>query len=172
MKHEYFTTPIYKGTFEFSDQMYKKYKEWLDFERTLDPDGILGSTTKNGYQIGIKDKIPDWFQPFYIEVKKVQKELNKDYIKGSWFVEYETGGFQDPHYHPTHKLNAFTIIFNIRGRGELVLYDPRTFAVSEGAELGVTEVLNDCEWIAMPTWLMHSSRPCEQPRSIFVLDLV
>ena len=87
-------------------------------------------------------------------------------------MEYEKNGYQDPHYHPMQKLDCYTVIFNIRGRGELVLYDPRQFAVAEGAELGITEILNSCEWIAIPTWLMHSSRPCKQKRSIFVLDLV
>lgn len=172
MKKDYFVTSVYKGNFNFDDNLYKKYQDWLEFEKTLDPDGVVGSTTHVGYQIGIKDNLPDWFNPFYQEIKKVQQELNKDYIKSSWFVEYEQGGYQDPHYHPMQNLNAFTVIFNIRGYGELILYDPRQLAVSEGAELGVTEKLNDCEWIAIPTWLMHSSRPCPNKRSIFVLDLV
>lgn len=172
MKKDYFTTSVYRGSFNFSDTLYSKFKDWINFEKELDAKGIEGSTTHKGYQIGLQDKLPNWFDPFFQEIKKVQQELQKDSVKSSWFVEYEPGGFQDPHYHPTNKLNAFTVIFNIRGKGELVLYDPRSFAVSEGAELGVTEILNDCEWIAIPTWLMHSSRPCEDFRSIFVLDLV
>jgi hypothetical protein len=171
MKQDYFTTPVYKGTFEFNDSLYKKYQDWIEFEKTLDPEGVAGSTTHNGYQIGI-ESLPDWIDPFYKQIKNVQQDLKKLYIKGSWFVEYKSGGYQDPHFHPTGKIDAFTVIFNIRGKGELVLYDPRQLAVAEGAELGVTEILNDCEWIAIPTWLTHSSRPCETKRSIFVLDLV
>lgn len=172
MKQEYFVTNVYRGTFEFSDALYSKYKEWIEFEKLLNPDGITGSTTQSGFQIGIENKIPEWMNPFVDEIKKVQQELEKPYILSNWFVDYDKGGYQDPHYHPTKVLNSFTVIFNIRGYGELVLYDPRQIAVASGAELGITEKLNDCEWIAIPTWLIHSSRPCPEKRSIFVTDLV
>lgn len=172
MKKVYFPTDVFRGTFNFDDKTFNNYKKWISLEKELDPEGLSGSTTVSGYQIGLKDNIDNWMMPFINEVKKIQHYLEKEMVISSWFVDYEPGGFQDPHYHPTQNSNSLTVIFNIRGYGELVLYDPRQIAVATGSELGVTEKLNDCEWIAIPTWLIHSSRPCPDKRSIFVIDLV
>lgn len=171
MKIEKFVTPLWKGEFNVDQKIIEKFDNWCDFEKSLDPDGRRESTTSGGWQYSFNDneKIPDWLNLLMPEFNLIKKEIGLIKIKSSWAIDYQPGGFQDPHVHQPHT-NLITVIMNLRGIGELLLFDPRPMAVGYGHPIVEKETLAPGQWFAMPGWLAHNSRPCETRRSILVID--
>jgi hypothetical protein len=172
MLKQKFVTNIWSDTFNIDNSLIKKFDEWVDFEKTLDPEGRKEPTTQNGWQYSFtpKDKVPEWLEKLQPQIKTIKEEIGWSYIKSSWVVDYNSGGFQDAHYHAPEN-NLKTIIVNIRGEGDLLLFDPRPMAVSQGEPIVEIVNLKQGDWIAIPGWLVHSTRPCSDRRSIYVLDV-
>lgn len=172
MKFDKFVTEIHKGKFIIDDAMIRSLNDWLAFEKDLDPEGLTQSTTNNGWQYSFtpKDKTPDWLQTLQQEIKQVKDEVKWNMVKSSWVVDYNTGGFQDAHFHQPEN-NLKTIIFNLKGEGDLLLFDPRPMAVSHGETIVEVMRLLPGDWISMPSWLVHSTRPCQSNRTIYVMDV-
>lgn len=172
MKHNKFVTEIFKGTIDVPADTVEKYRQWADFERTLDPLGRSESTTINGWQYSFNNNQspPNWLNSMFSGIQKIKDEIGYNAVKSIWTVDYEKGGFQDPHFHqPGNRL--FTVIINISGTGELLLFDPRQIATAQGESIIEIETLNPGDWIAMPSWLTHSTRPCKDNRIILVMDV-
>lgn len=171
MLKERFITKTWKGNFLISQSTLNEYDQWVKFEKELDPIGRNDSTTRNGWQYSFSssESSPGWLENLLPEVNKIKNEIQFTKIKSSWVIEYEKGGYQDPHVHQPHT-NLVTIILNLRGTGELLLFDPRPGAVGQGFPILEIETLNSGEWFAMPGWLAHGSRPSLEFRSILVID--
>lgn len=170
MKIEKFITPLWRGKFNIDGTIIDKFDTWCEFEKSLDPEGRSDSTTSNGWQYSFhEDKVPDWLTPIIPEVNNIKKEIGLTKIKSVWAIDYQIGGFQDPHVHQPHT-NLITVIMNLRGTGEILLFDPRPMAVGYGHPIVEKEILRSGEWLAMPGWLVHNSRPCLDRRSILVFD--
>ncbi len=172
MKQNKFVTEIYKGNFVIAPEVIEKYKKWSDFEKELDPLGRSDSTTLKGWQYSFNnnDSPPDWLEDIFPLIKEIKKEIGYNTVKSMWTVQYENGGFQDPHFHQPGN-NLYTIIINIFGQGELILFDPRQLATAHGASIVEIENLMPGDWYAMPSWLVHSTRPCNGERIILVMDV-
>jgi hypothetical protein len=170
MLKERFVTNTWKGDFSISQKTLNEYIQWVKFEKELDPEGRTDSTTRNGWQysFGNEETPPLWFEDLLPEINKIKSEIGVTTIKSSWAVEYDIGGYQDPHIH--HHNNLVTIILNLRGQGELMLFDPRPGAVGQGIPILEVEVLEPGQWFAMPGWLAHGTRPSIASRSILVID--
>ena len=172
MLRQKFVTNIWSDNITIDESVLKLYDDWVEFEKTLDPEGRTESTTQNGWQYSFtpKDKTPEWLEMLQPQIRNIKNEVTWSYVKSSWVVDYHKGGFQDAHYHaPENDLK--TIIINLRGEGDLLLYDPRPMAVSQGAPIVDIVKLGQGDWIAIPGWLVHSTRPCPDHRSIYVLDV-
>jgi hypothetical protein len=172
MKQDLFVTTVYKGNFELSNQFLNKFDNWANFEKDLDPSGCKYSTTQNGWQysFNLGEKPPLWFGEIVDVLSNIKEELKFKNIKSSWVVDYEKGGYQDPHFHQPEN-NLYTIILNFHGNGELLLFDPRPIATCQGFNILEVETLKPGSWIAIPSWLVHSSRPSKDRRIIYVLDV-
>ena len=167
-----FSTPVFKGRFETTGRMLSDYNKWIEIEKLLDPDGSKYSTTMNGWQKPFKpgDKEPQWIGSIMDTLSGIMETLNCNQIKSSWVVEYAAGGYQDLHMHTNNGSN-WSVIFNISGTGKLLLHDPRPHFVSH-TSIYVEEIeLTAGDWIVFPSWLVHSSRPSETARSIYVADI-
>ena len=171
MLKERFITKTWKGKFIITPETLMNYEQWVNYEKELDPDGRSESTTVNGWQYSFlgKESPPDWLQDLLPEISKIKDEIGFSAIKSSWAIEYGVGGYQDPHVHQPHS-NLVTIILNLKGVGELLLFDPRPGAVGQGFPILETEILHPGEWFAMPGWVAHGTRPCKNLRSILVID--
>jgi hypothetical protein len=171
MIKERFVTNTWKGEFLISQKTLNEYDQWVKFEKELDPLGRDDSTTRNGWQYSFSndETLPLWLEDLLPEINKIKSEIGFTTIKSSWAIDYGIGGYQDPHVHQPHT-NLITIILNLKGRGELMLFDPRPGAVGQGLPIIEGETLNSGEWFAMPGWLAHGTRPCVNPRSILVVD--
>lgn len=90
-------------------------------------------------------------------------------ITGYWFVFYDKGGYQEPHLHPGNE-SSFTLILGLDGEGEVMLHDPRLAAVKAGWKVFHKVTIKKGEVLIMPSWLIHSSSPCDDARTIMVLD--
>jgi hypothetical protein len=167
-----FPTPVFKGQFVVSNAIITDYKKWVEIEKLLDPDGSKYSTTMNGWQrpFGPADKKPTWMNSIIESISDIMKNLNCNQIKSSWVVEYDVGGYQDLHMHTNNGSN-WTVIFNITGSGSVLLHDPRPHFVSHTSIYLEEIVLGSGEFLVMPSWLVHSSRPCSEARSIYVADI-
>ncbi len=172
MKYSKFVTEIFKGKSTISPDILEKYKTWSRFEKELDPIGRSDSTTVHGWQYSFSnnDAPPDWFDKLLPLIKEIKEEIGYNVVKSMWTVYYNKGGFQDPHFHQPGN-NLYTVIINISGDGELVIFDPRQLATAHGASIVEIEKLSSGDWIAMPSWLVHSTRPCADERIILVLDV-
>lgn len=172
MKYNKFVTETYKGNFEISIDTVARYKKWSEFEKALDPIGRNDSTTINGWQYSFdnSDSVPNWLEDLLPQIKHIKDEIGYNQIKSMWTVQYDQGGFQDPHFHQPGN-NLYTIIINISGQGELVIFDPRQLAIAHGERIVEIENLRPGDWYAMPSWLVHSTRPCQEERIILVLDV-
>jgi oxalate decarboxylase/phosphoglucose isomerase-like protein (cupin superfamily) len=154
-----FPTEIYFGTIDLNDKLIYDLKKWIEIQKLLEEDLSTYSTTNNGWQYAFKynDIQPEWH-------KSIISQVDSDFYlknKSSWIVDYEIGGYQDPHI---HRSSQGTMIINLVGSGDLLLYDTRT---TGGFEV---KTLNPGDWVYIPGWLMHSSRPCKDKRSILVID--
>lgn len=168
---ERFVTKTWKGKLNLDKNFHKEYSEWVNFEKTLDNVGRTDSTTVGGWQYSFDgyDKTPSWFFNIKPQIDKVKEEIGFKNIKSSWVIEYEPGGYQDPHVHQP-RTNLVTIIFNLCGYGDLLLFDPRPMAVNNGYSIVEEEHLEPGDWIAIPGWVVHNTRPCSEHRSILVID--
>ncbi len=172
MKTDMFVTPTYSGNIHWSDKALAMFKAWVKFEKELDPAGDQESTTQNGWQYVFKpgDKEPDWLKLMAPQLDEVKKEIGFSKIKTMWVVDYNQGGYQDPHFHSVGVVKVSTIIFNILGNGELVVQDPRQLAMGQGYGFAYEHKFAPGDWFCMPAYLIHNSRPSEKPRSILVMD--
>lgn len=172
MKLDKFTTEVYKGHCDINDKIIKDYNEWYDFEKTLDTLGCQGTTTVNGWQFSFntREKSPPWLESCNVYLGQIKKEVGLSNTKSLWTIFYETGGYQDPHFHQPDR-NLYTIIFNLIGKGELALFDPRPLATAHGNSIVEKIMLEPGDWIALPSWLVHSSSPCKEKRAILVIDI-
>lgn len=172
MKLNLFTTEIYRGQIVLPLGTIESYKQWTAFEKTLNPLGISKSTTVQGWQYAFDsaESTPIWLESLVSNICEIKAEVGYNTVKSMWTVDYETGGFQDAHFHqPGNQL--YTIIVNLTGQGQLILFDPRQLATAHGESISQMEALNPGDWIALPSWLIHSTRPCIGPRSILVMDV-
>ena len=154
-----FAVDIFYGNIELNEKIIADIKKWLEIQKLLEDDISSISTTINGWQYAFKphDVQPQWH-------KHVVSQLDSSYHskdKSSWVVDYDVGGYQDPHIHRNSK---GTMIINLIGSGDLLLYDTRP---TGGFEV---KTLNPGDWIYITGWLLHSSRPCPTTRSILVID--
>jgi hypothetical protein len=172
MKKDRFVTPTWSGHFDISEKTIKLYYDWVKFEKNLDPKGASESTTRNGWQYIFSkwDAEPDWLNSIKHEVAEIKKEIGFARIKTEWIVDYDIGGYQDPHFHTVGVANVMTTIVNLAGEGEVVVLDPRQLAMGQGIKFADEIKLAPGDWFSMPSYLIHSSRPCNVPRSILVFD--
>lgn len=171
MKIDKFVTSIYKGHFSISEKFEEIFDDWADFEKTLNPEGCLYSTTQHGWQYSFsREKIPRWLEEIFPHIQQIKQEINCLNLKSSWVVDYSIGGYQDPHFHQPED-NLYTIVINLFGNGELLLHDPRPIAICHGNSIVEIETLQPGDWIAIPSWLVHSSRPSTERRIIYVMDI-
>lgn len=154
-----FAVNIFYGTIQLNEKTIADYKKWLEIQKLLEEDVSNLSTTKNGWQYAFKpnDIQSDWHT---FVVSQLDDSFNTK-AKSSWVVDYDVGGYQDPHI---HRNSNGTMIINLIGSGDILLYDTRP---TGGFEV---KTLNPGDWIYIPGWLMHSSRPCKTHRSILVID--
>jgi hypothetical protein len=162
-----FPTVLNSGHIDLDIKTINDYKKWVEVEKLITP-GIIGSTTHNGYQraLGPTDVEPKWFKDIMAGLTDILTEIALP-IKSSWIVSYNTGGFQDPHIHPS---SSYTLIVNIQGDGDLLLFDPRPMAVALSEPFAKNIILNPGDWVAFPGTLSHASRPCNNSRDILVID--
>jgi oxalate decarboxylase/phosphoglucose isomerase-like protein (cupin superfamily) len=156
---ELFAVQIFTGKITLTEKIIQDYLKWLEIQKLLEEDVSSISTTINGWQYAFKhnDTQPEWH-------KSIVSQIDTDFHlkdKSSWIVDYDVGGYQDPHI---HRSSHGTMIINLVGSGDLLLYDTRP---TGGFEV---KTLNPGDWIYIPGWLMHSSRPCKEKRSILVID--
>jgi hypothetical protein len=163
---------VFKGHVSLPLNITDSYTEWTAFEKTLDPLGISASTTIRGWQYAFNTvkTVPAWLESLMPNISKIKAEINYNSIKSMWTVDYEVGGFQDAHFHQPGN-NLYTIIINLLGQGELILFDPRQLATAHGESISKIETLNPGDWIALPSWLVHGTRPSLNRRSILVMDV-
>jgi hypothetical protein len=162
-----FPTVIYRGSVTIDSKTFNDYKKWIEVEKLITPPPPE-TTTHCGYQrvFGPSDKMPLWLDNVMLQLSEILDELSLP-IKSSWVVSYEAGGFQDPHIHSSSK---YTLIVNILGIGDLLLFDPRPIAVALTESFAKNIILNPGDWIVFPGTLSHSSRPCIGTRDILVID--
>ena len=173
MKKELFTTPVYSGKINVTDRTIDDFKIWLKFEKELNPVGSKESTTQNGWQhvFTSDEPEPNWLTSLNLEISKIREEIGCARTKTVWVVDYNVGGFQDPHFHTVGVVKVSTILINLIGEGEVILQDPRPLAMGQGYGFAVTYNLSPGDWLAMPAYVIHNSRPCTMPRSILVMDV-
>jgi hypothetical protein len=172
MKYNMFVTEIFKGNVQLSSNIIDRYTQWSTFEKTLDPIGVSKSTTVCGWQYSFNssESTPDWLELLMPQICEIKAEVNYNTVKSMWTVDYEPGGFQDAHFHQPGN-NLYTIIINLLGSGQLILFDPRQLATAHGESISKIETLDPGDWIALPSWLVHSTRPSLSRRSIVVMDV-
>ena len=172
MKHQMFITEIFKGQISLPLNITDSYNQWTAFEKTLNPQGMSASTTIRGWQYAFSatESMPTWLESLMPSISEIKSEIDYSSLKSMWTVDYEIGGFQDAHFHQPGN-NLYTIIINLSGQGELILFDPRQLATAHGESISKIEVLNPGDWIAMPSWLVHGTRPSLNRRSILVMDV-
>jgi hypothetical protein len=172
MKYNMFITEVFKGHISLPLNIIDSYTEWAAFEKTLDPEGVSASTTIKGWQyvFGTAQHTPAWLESLIPYIGEIKAEVAYNTVKSMWTVDYEVGGFQDAHFHQPGN-NLYTIIINLSGQGELILFDPRQLATAHGESISKIETLNPGDWIAMPSWLIHGTRPSLNHRSILVMDV-
>lgn len=173
MKADIFPTHVYTGHLDIPEKVISMYKSWRDFERELDPNGAQQSTTQNGWQytFAFGENEPEWLQALSPAINQIKEEVEFVRTKTMWVVDYNKGGYQDPHFHSVGIVKVSTIIINLIGNGELVIQDPRQLAMGQGYGFAYEHKFKPGDWLAMPAYLIHNSRPCLDPRSILVLDV-
>ena len=172
MKIDRFVTPTWSGHFDIPAKTIKSYRDWVEFERNLDPKGASESTTRNGWQYIFSkwDNEPEWLASIKSNLDEIKKEIGFLRMKTEWVVDYDIGGFQDPHFHTVGVANILTTIVNLDGEGEVIMIEPRQLAMGQGIKFADEVFLKPGDWLTMPSYLIHNSRPCLTPRSILVFD--
>lgn len=172
MRIDRFITPTWLGHIEITDKTIDSYRKWADFEKTLDPLGATLSTTVKGWQYIFhqNDKDPIWLQDLRSEITKIREEINWSRVKTIWAIDYEPGGYQDPHFHNVGVVQLVSVIINLLGASQLILQDPRPIAQAQGEDFASIIDLSPGDWCAFPSYIIHNSRPCEKHRSILVID--
>lgn len=172
MKYNMFITEVFKGQISLPLSITDSYNQWATFEKMLDPSGMSASTTVKGWQYSFNkaEPAPAWLESLTPAISEIKAEIAYNTVKSMWTVDYEVGGFQDAHFHQPGN-NLYTIIINLSGQGELILFDPRQLATAHGESISKIEILNSGDWIALPSWLVHSTRPSVSHRSILVMDV-
>ena len=167
-----FITEVFKGQISLPLNITDSYNQWTKFEKTINPLGVSASTTIRGWQYAFSaaESMPAWLESLMPNISEIKAELDYSSVKSMWTVDYEIGGFQDAHFHQPGN-NLYTIIINLSGQGELILFDPRQLATAHGESISKIETLNPGDWIAMPSWLIHGTRPSLNCRSILVIDV-
>ncbi len=173
MKVDRFVTTTYAGHFDLDPSIIKEFKEWAEFERTLDPDGAKESTTQNGWQyvFGQHTQEPKWANKLKPILNSIKEEIGCVRIKTIWAIQYDEGGYQDPHIHNSGLARMMSFILNLDGEGEVILQDPRQIAVAQGLGFADIVKLTPGDWLAFPGYIIHNSRPAAMPRSILVMDV-
>lgn len=172
MKLEKFVTAVFQGNFSIPRGIIENYLSWCDFEKSLDQLGCKGTTTFCGWQYSFnsEEKTPDWLECCNDFLQDIKKEVGLSYTKSLWTILYEPGGYQDPHFHQPEN-DLYTVILNLFGDGEILLFDPRPLATAHGSSIVEKIKLNGGDWIALPSWLVHSTSPTSNPRGILVADI-
>ena len=172
MKTDLFVTPVYSGNIPITEKTISMYKEWVKFEKELDALGDQESTTQNGWQHVFKpsESEPDWLKSLAPNLVGIKDEVDFARIKTMWTVAYNKGGYQDPHFHSVGVVKVSTLIINLYGYGELVIQDPRQLAMGQGYGFAYEHKFNPGDWLCMPAYLIHNSRPADNERGILVLD--
>ena len=172
MKIDRFITPTWLGHVDISNEISTKIRDWIDFEKQIDPTGAKESTTQNGWQyiFGQHDKNPEWLEALKPQIDSIRSEIQCTRVKTLWVVDYENGGYQDPHFHNIGISDFVSIIINLEGTGDLILQDPRPLAVAQGKRFPNIITLEKGDWCAFPAYIVHNSRPCIGKRSILVID--
>ncbi len=173
MRVDRFITTTYAGHVDIDPSIIKEYKEWISFEKELDPDGASESTTQNGWQyvFGQHNVEPAWYKKLNSVLNEIKEEIGCIRIRTIWSVEYDQGGYQDPHIHNAGLANIMSFILNLDGEGEVILQDPRHIAVAQGQGFADIIKLTPGDWLAFPGYIVHSSRPAKMSRSILVMDM-
>ena len=168
-KKIWFPTVGFQGHINVAPSTLADYNKWMEIEKEL-TESSYGTTTHNGHQIPLNNsmKTPKWYETIYQDLTEARSALQPAVHKSTWVIDYTDGGFQDPHIHHV----SDTLILNLSGQGELMLFDPRPMAVALVEPWAETIVLNPGDWITFPGWLAHSSRPCTGNRSILVMDFI
>jgi hypothetical protein len=172
MRTDMFVTPTFSGNASLSEKTISMFKDWVKFEKELNPLGDQESTTQNGWQYIFKpgDSEPDWLKAIAPSLNEIKQEVGFGKIKTMWVVDYNSGGYQDPHFHSVGVIKVSSLIFNIIGQGELVVQDPRQLAMGQGYGFAYEHYFNPGDWFCMPAYLVHNSRPSQGRRSILVMD--
>lgn len=169
MRSDLFPTTVYYGHIDISEKIIKEYKEWAKFEKELAPSGADQTTTQRGWQyiFAHGETEPDWLKSIAPQLNEIKQEVGFVRAKTMWVVDYQDGGYQDPHFHSVGIVKVATVILNILGKGELVIQDPRQLAMGQGYGFASEVVLNPGDWYAMPAYLIHNSRPATRPQKHF-----
>lgn len=173
MKADLFPTPVYSGHIDIPESIISMYKDWVKFEKELNPAGAQESTTQDGWQyiFSFNESEPKWLQALAPMLNSIKEEVDCARTKTMWVVDYNKGGYQDPHFHSVGVVKVSTIIMNLLGEGELVIQDPRQLAMGQGYGFAHEHRFGPGDWLCMPAYLIHNSRPANTPRSIIVLDI-
>lgn len=172
MKAEKFITEIFQGNFSIPTTIIDNYLSWCDFEKNLDQFGCRETTTFYGWQYSFNSQqnSPTWLEQCNVNLHDIKKEVGLSRTKSLWTILYQPGGYQDPHFHQPEN-NLYTVILNLFGDGELLLFDPRPLATAHGASIVEKVNLSAGDWIALPSWLVHSTSPTTGLRGVLVADI-
>lgn len=173
MKVDRFVTSTWTGHFDIPQGTMELYNQWAEFEKELDPSGAAQSTTQQGWQYVFNqtDKEPDWLLQLKPFINDIRSEVGCLRAKTIWTVDYNPGGYQDPHFHNIGVASILTIVINLEGTGELILQDPRPVATAQGTSFADIVRLTPGDWIAIPAYVVHNSRPALERRRVLVLDV-
>jgi mannose-6-phosphate isomerase-like protein (cupin superfamily) len=146
-----------RGKIEIIDDELISYRNWMDVEKLLGEDVSEGTTTYNGFQVALSNnmKIPSWHSRWFNALADARQKIGKR-VKSSWVIDYDVGGYQDPHIHASSQI---TLILNIVGIGKLKIGDDIV-------------TLSSGDYVYFPGNVIHQSFPSETKRSILVIDFV
>ena len=175
-----FSTDIIHEPSGLPDELLDSVVKWAEEQQFTDVAVKDQRATKHGRQFEPK-QWPWVNMPMWGEVHKTlgpfvnnwatnnSENPAKISITGYWFVFYDANGYQEPHLHPGNE-NSFTLILGLDGEGDLLLHDPRSAAVKAGWKAFHKVTVKKGDVFIMPSWLLHSSAPCDSKRTIMVLD--
>ena len=180
-------TPMWLGYLDIDKEKLIDLAEWARLQGWENVGDTPVFTTHNGEQYLIPRGLPDADGPAGIQTwetapgvkefwPQIIKALNEFLValtgqtcyeatpNGSQFVFYREGGHQWPHWHKA----TWTAILGLRGRGTLLIQDPRPLATTQTALLKEI-IINPGQLIITPGYLVHSSHPTQTERDILVI---